>query len=101
LESLLSACLSESADGTLIRVQVQPRSSRNGIDGVHDDRLKIRLTAPPVEGEANQALITYLAKSLGIPKREVVLAQGGKSKKKVVGVPLTRPETLARLSKLV
>ncbi len=80
---------------------VQPRSSKNLVDGVLGDRLKIRLTAPPVEGEANQALIAYLAKALGIPKNEVILAQGGKSRKKVVAVSLSLTETQAKLRALL
>lgn len=68
--------------GVRIDVQVAPRASRDAVLGVHDGAVKIALTAPPVDGEANAALVAFLAKSLGIAKRNVVLATGQTSKRK-------------------
>ncbi|AKF10171.1 Hypothetical protein DB32_007320 [Sandaracinus amylolyticus] len=63
-----------------------PRSSRDAILGVHDGAMKVALTAPPVEGEANAALVALLAKKLGVAKRDVVLLRGETSRAKRVEV---------------
>lgn len=74
-------------DGTvLIPVRVQPRASRDAIVGVHDGALKVALRAPPVEGEANAALVAFLAKKLGVAKREVSIVQGATGRQKLVAV---------------
>lgn len=78
--------LEPAPEGVFIRVRVQPRSSKNSVEGVLGDSLKIRLTSPPVEGEANKALVAFLAKLLGVKKRAVTLASGEKSKSKRVRV---------------
>ena len=75
-------CLQETADGVVLRVQVQPRSSRNQLVGLQGDALKIKLTSPPVEGAANKACCDYLAKLFGIAKGAVRLVAGGKSRQK-------------------
>ncbi|GAB4116385.1 MAG: DUF167 domain-containing protein [Sandaracinaceae bacterium] len=72
--------------GVRFAVQVAPRASREAILGVHDGALKIALTAPPVDGEANAALVTFLAKRLGVAKRSVTLVQGAASKRKTLEV---------------
>ena len=72
--------------GVRIRVRVQPRSSHSGVSGEREGRLCIRLTAPPVDGEANEALIAFIAKSVGAPKRSVTIISGGRSREKTVGI---------------
>ena len=67
-------------------VRVAPRASRDAIVGVHDGAMKVALTAPPVEGEANAALVALLAKKLGVAKRDVVLVRGETSRAKRVEV---------------
>lgn len=70
-------------DGSiLLKLYVQPRSSRNQLAGVHNDTLKLRLTTPPVEGKANKAVITYLAKRLHLPKSAVTIQSGLQSRAK-------------------
>ncbi|MBN1210432.1 MAG: DUF167 domain-containing protein [Myxococcaceae bacterium] len=69
-------------EGVELAVLVQPRASRTRVVGVHDGLLKIQLAAPPVDGEANAALVEFLAKQLGIPKRQVVLVAGDASRRK-------------------
>jgi uncharacterized protein len=59
-------------------VQVQPRASRDAIEGEHGDALKIRLTAPPVEDRANQALVQLLAERLNVPRAAVRIVAGEK-----------------------
>ena len=75
--------------GLVIKVFVQPRSSRNSIVGPHGDALKIKLTAPPVAGEANRLCIKFLAKSLGLPKTAVEIISGHSSRTKNVLVHTT------------
>jgi uncharacterized protein (TIGR00251 family) len=75
--------------GLVIKVFVQPRSSRNSIVGPHGDALKIKLTAPPVAGEANRLCIKFLAKSLGLPKTAVEIISGHSSRTKNVLIHTT------------
>ncbi|HPO17553.1 MAG TPA: DUF167 domain-containing protein [Candidatus Hydrogenedentes bacterium] len=70
----------------LLTTRVQPKASRNEIIVNYDNSLRVALTAPPVEGEANKALCVFLAEHLGIPKRAVTLVSGAKSRVKKVSV---------------
>jgi hypothetical protein len=70
----------------ILRVQVQPRASRNEFAGLHGDRIKIRLTAPPVEGAANAALIAFLAEAFGVAKRQVTLLAGDTGRAKTLRI---------------
>lgn len=63
-------------------VLVAPRASREAVIGVHDGALKVALTAPPVEGAANEALIAFLARALGVAKRSVRITSGASSRRK-------------------
>ena len=80
-----------------LTVRVIPRSRRNAIaweQGV----LKARLTAPPVDGAANDALVTLLAHRLGLPKRSISIAHGATSRQKIVEITgMTEAEVAARL----
>src|SRR5690606_27658634 len=86
-----------------IPVKLTPRASADRIDGWDVDPdgrpvLKVRVRAQPVEGEANAALTAFLAKALGVPKRDVALARGGQSRLKMIEVDgLTDAEVRARL----
>jgi uncharacterized protein (TIGR00251 family) len=63
---------------------VQPGASRSEFAGEHDGRLKLRLAAPAVEGKANSALVEFLADYFGVPKRNIRIAAGLKSRRKRV-----------------
>ena len=78
--------LEERDGGVVIRVRVQPRASRETISGTRE-ALKVALTAPPVDGEANAALILLLARRMGVPKTVLKLVSGEKSRDKAVFVP--------------
>jgi uncharacterized protein (TIGR00251 family) len=78
--------ITEVEGGVTFAVRVVPRASRNEIAGIHGDALKIRLTAPPVEGRANEALIAFLAKRLGVRKAQVEIVAGATSRRKVIRV---------------
>lgn len=67
---------------TLLKVRVNPRSSRNHIMGWKDDVLLVKVTAPPVEGTANKACIELLADQLGIKKSQISLTAGATSREK-------------------
>lgn len=69
-----------------IRVKVLPRSSRNEIFADQEDCYKVRLTAPPVEGKANRALVELLAKKLRIPKSHVEISSGKGSRFKTIRI---------------
>ncbi len=74
----------ESAKGTSFAVRVQPRARKNAITGIVGDALKLALTAPPVEGRANEAVIEFLAEVFQIPRSSVTIASGETSRNKVV-----------------
>lgn len=68
--------------GLLLDVRVQPKSAQNAVVGVHDGALKIRLTAPPVEGKANKALVQFVGKWLRCPKSTLEIVSGQTSRTK-------------------
>jgi len=72
------------ADGVELALLVQPRASRTAVAGEQDGRLKVRLAAAPVDGEANAALLEFIGDSLGIPRARVVLVRGGTGRRKTV-----------------
>ncbi len=76
----------DEAGGAVLEVLVQPRASRTRVVGEHDGRLKVQLAAPPVEGEANQALVELLADALGVRKADVVIQRGDTGRRKTVRV---------------
>lgn len=69
-----------------IELRVQPRAKRNALVAATDGRWKLYLTAPPVEGHANQALIEFFAKGLGITRSRVRLLSGARSRQKVIAL---------------
>jgi uncharacterized protein (TIGR00251 family) len=73
-----------TATGVRVSIRVQPRASTNELAGVHGNALRVRLTAPPVEGAANAALVDFLAESLGIARRAITIVAGSSSRTKVV-----------------
>jgi hypothetical protein len=75
-----------TSTGVTIKVYVVPRASSNKVVGAYNGAIKVALTAPPVEGAANKALIEFLAKLLGVSKGELQLASGETSRNKVVRV---------------
>jgi uncharacterized protein (TIGR00251 family) len=78
--------LREDDDGVWLNVLVQPRSSRNQLVGRHGDRLKIQVTAPPVDSRANAMVKELLAELLGIPRQAVEIARGLTAREKTVHV---------------
>jgi uncharacterized protein (TIGR00251 family) len=86
--------------GALVRVDVhvQPRSSRSEIVGLHGAALKVRLQAPPVEGAANEALVSLLAERLNVPRRAVRVVAGATSRTKTVEIEGTTEDEVRALA---
>jgi len=78
--------MTSTANGVRIQVKVQPRSSKNEITGVTGDFLRVRLTAPPVEGEANKALVKYLGQVFGCAAGRIKILRGAAGRCKLVEV---------------
>ena len=76
----------DEAGGAVLELLVQPRASRTRSVGEHDGRLKLQLAAPPVDGEANEALIEFLARTLGVRKADVSIERGETGRRKTVRV---------------
>jgi len=92
----------EKAGGVQFAVRVIPGASKNEVAGIQDGALKVRLTAPPVEGKANRACIDYLAVLLGVRRSALEITSGEKSRKKTVTVTgLARVELEERLKGLM
>jgi len=88
--------IQEFDEGLRIEVKVQPRSSRNQISGEQDGALKVKLTAPPVEGEANQALVYFLARTLKLPRKNIILIRGETARNKLIEIRGLSKEELLR-----
>jgi uncharacterized protein (TIGR00251 family) len=83
---------------TVIAVRVIPRSPRTRVDGMRGESFLVRLAAPPVEGAANDALVAFLAGHLDLPRRNIRIVSGGKSRDKKVAVTGLDADTItARL----
>ena len=90
--------ISPTATGVLLRFRVQPRASREEISGVTADAIRLRLTAPPVDGTANDALVRFLAARLKVPRSAVELVSGRTGRTKLVAVTgVSVEETALRL----
>jgi uncharacterized protein len=76
----------DNSGGATFTVKVQPRAHKNAITGELDGALKLSLTAPPVEGKANEACVDFLANLLKVPRSSVTIASGLTSRRKVVRV---------------
>jgi uncharacterized protein (TIGR00251 family) len=86
----------------LVRLRVQPRASRDEVVAWQDDALRVRVTAPPVEGEANTAVRTLLARTLGVAPSTVEVVRGERSRDKLVRVTgLSLADVRARLAAVV
>jgi uncharacterized protein (TIGR00251 family) len=91
--------VTESSKGISFSIRIHPRARKNAITGVIGDALKLALTAPPVEGRANQAVIEFFAELFEIPRSSVTITSGETSRNKKVKIAgLTRAAIVARLS---
>ena len=87
------------ADSALLPVRVQPRASKDEVVGWDGTTLRVRVTAAPVDGEANQALLSLLARAFRVPRSAVTLVRGSHARDKLVSVQGYSFETLQALIK--
>lgn len=81
-----------------VAVHVQPRASRDGVAGLAGEAVRIRLTAPPVDDRANEALVRFLSQALGVPRSRVEVVAGRSGRRKIVRVAgISRNDLLGRL----
>jgi hypothetical protein len=90
--------INEGTSGATFAVKVHPRAKKTAITGKVGDALKLALTAPPVDGKANDACIEFFAKLLNVPRSSVTIAAGLTGRNKVIRVAgLTANQVLERL----
>jgi len=76
---------------------IQPGAKKTEVSGYHDDKIKIRVCAPPVEGSANKALVKFLCKILGLPKSKVRIISGEKSRNKTLHIDMDECDIIEKL----
>lgn len=86
----------DTAAGATFVVKVHPRAKKNAITGTVGDAIKLALTAPPIEGRANEACIEFFAKFLNVPRSSITIAAGQSSRRKVIRVAGLSAEELRR-----
>lgn len=85
-----------------MKVRVQPKASRNQVDGFEDGTLRLRVTAPPTEGKANAGVIALMAKTLGVSKSRLEIVRGHGSRDKVVAIDtLSEQEVHRRIAAVI
>lgn len=85
-------------DRLALTLHVQPGARKTGFAGLHGDALKIRLAAPPVDGKANKALVSFVADALKLPVAAIILKSGHSSRRKVLEVRGATPDAVAGLA---
>jgi uncharacterized protein (TIGR00251 family) len=81
-------------------VRVTPRASKNAIEGFRGDALIVKVTAPPVDSAANEAVVALIADALHIPKRQITVARGAAARNKVLDIDgLSRDQLISLLSR--
>lgn len=86
----------QAESGVTFKVRVQPKASRNQVDGFSADKLRLRVTAPPQGGKANAAVVSLLAQTLGVSKSRLRILRGHESREKLVEVTSLTPEDVER-----
>jgi uncharacterized protein (TIGR00251 family) len=95
---VIEECFESSGDDEVVlRVHVQPGTGRSAVVGRHGDALKVRVAAPPVEGRANEALVHYLAATVGVKNEQVTLVSGESSRAKRVRLTGVDPDEVKHL----
>lgn len=80
------SAIEQNKDGIRLRIFLQPKASKDYIAGIHGDELKITITAPPIDGQANAHLLKFLSKSFKVPKSDIILEKGELSRHKQVWI---------------
>ena len=95
--SLMQTCIRVSGGYLFLDIKAVPGASKSALGEVSGGRLKVRIAAAPEDGKANEELRAFLAKTLGLPKKEIVLEAGEKSRLKTVRMPAAAREKLVGL----
>jgi uncharacterized protein (TIGR00251 family) len=85
-DSLAPTFVRDVPDGCILSARIHPGARRNAVMGVHADALKISLITPPIDGRANDALITFLAEALRLPRARILLRTGLTSRSKTLQI---------------
>lgn len=94
----LPVWLSEKDQDIVLRLHAQPGAKRTSVVGLYGDKLKIAIATPPVDGKANQAIIAFLAKTLGVSKSKISLISGETSREKRIRIQgITANECVTKL----
>ena len=91
----MSVWYTRDNDTVIVNVYVQPGAKRTEIVGFYGDAPKIRLASPPIDGRANDALLNFVAQLFDVPRCQVVLVRGGKSRNKKVAITGSKIEPLS------
>jgi uncharacterized protein (TIGR00251 family) len=92
------AWIAETNDGVVLSLHCQPGAKASRVVGLHNDRLKLQLQAPPLENRANEALVAWLAGQLSLPRKQIEILTGHTSRQKRVSV---RGATLEQVQRLL
>ena len=84
--------------GWQIAVHAQPGAKRSAVVGLHGERLKVRIAAPPIDGRANDALVAFLAEALGVPRSRIRVVKGESSREKRVAIDDPAADVPTRLA---
>ena len=102
MSNMPEGAVTAAGSGCVINCLATPRASRNALCAWHDGRLKVALAAPPVDGEANKALVKFIAEILNVAKSAVSVASGATGRRKVVAVnTLSAAEVCGKLSQMM
>lgn len=94
--------LSESRGVVRLAIHAQPGAKRNAVVGLHDGALKLAVSAPPVEGKANDAITSFIAESIKLPARNVTVLSGQTSRRKVLSLEgITLADARTRIEQLL
>lgn len=100
-EAAVADFFSPTCQGYILKLHIVPGARQTMVAGLHGDRLKIKVAAPPEKGRANQELLEFLARSLKVPLKDVRLTSGAASRAKVVAVHDISPDLESRLLALL
>ena len=93
----MKSCIRISGDNLFLDIKAVPGASKSALGEVKEGRLKVRIAAAPEDGKANEELRSFLAKFLGLPKKDVILESGEKSRLKTIRLPASAREKLEGL----
>lgn len=81
------SAIEKNSDGIRLKIFLQPKASKDQIVGIHNEELKITITAPPIEGQANAHLLKFLSKIFKVPKSSILLEKGELNRHKQIWIP--------------